>query len=104
MASEINGMSAMDNEFVIKVGKYNNGIAYPVNSPYCLVASFVAYPAIAKRCATIISSKKLAKELIKLLPVFGSAIDIICLRVVVLFFRNEKNFFRTGTIFLRLKM
>ena len=51
------GTSAVDSEYVIKLGRVRSVRAKPVNSPYWLVAAEAATPAIARLCATTIGSK-----------------------------------------------
>src|SRR5699024_12335818 len=58
----------------------------------------------AKLWETIIGSKKFEKELINRLPVLGKAIDINCVRTVLLCSKNLKKCLRTGTILFLLKI
>lgn len=66
------GTSAVDSEYVIKLGRVRSVRAKPVNSPYWLVAAEAATPAIARLCATTIGSKNHDRFPIKRLPVVGS--------------------------------
>src|SRR5699024_10916509 len=90
-ASEIAGTKAIDNEFVIKEGKNNNGIANPVSSPYCFVAFSTVTPAYVRLWATIICSIKFVIALINLLSVFGMAIENKSFPVCLLPFKFAKN-------------
>src|SRR5699024_10395105 len=58
----------------------------------------------AKLWETIIGSKKFEKELINRLPAFGKAIDINCVRTVLLCSKNLKKCLRTGTILFLLNI
>src|SRR5699024_2424306 len=101
-ASDIDGTKAIDKELVIKVGRNNNGITYPVNSPYCFVANVLEIPAIAKLCATNIGSKKLVNEPIIRLPVLGRAIENNSFKVSLLDFKWEKKRYLILIFFVRL--
>src|SRR5699024_773482 len=101
-ASEIAGTKAIDNEFVIKEGKNNNGIANPVSLPYGFVAFCTVTPAYVRLWATIIGSKKCVSGLTNLLPVCGMAIENKSFPVCLLSFKFAKNLRRTFTTFFPL--